>query len=832
MVTVPDCPDHGELQQFVLGKLPADRAGAVGEHLAGCPRCVQTLEALPGIDPLVQAMRAARQEQTLPDLVPVLISRLKRAFMGDTLSLTGDPPGDTGATAAAPPAAFDFLEPPRQEGEIGWLGPYRVRQLLGSGGMGAVFLADDPRLKRQIALKVIKPELTARADVRRRFLREAQSVAAVEHENIVTIYEVNEHRGVPYLVLPLLRGESLEERLRGAGGPLPLDATLRIGRQIAEGLAAAHERGLVHRDIKPANIFLCSPLAPAAAAGGPAEGTGPVKILDFGLARAIEGEDGGVSQAGLIVGTPAYMAPEQASGEPIDPRADLFSLGCVLYRMATGRPAFEGPSTIAILARVVTAQPEPPERINPAVPRELARLIVRLLAKKPEDRPASAREVAAVLAQIDEKRAGRRGGRRRRLFLAALAALLAVAGLSAWLLAPSPGPAPPAPGEVTLQLDRPGARLVLLGGGKEQTIDLAGSLRLELAPGDYLLRPAAENAKRRPVPEGFVVKPGQQLTVPLRLVGEVGGHDAHSGPVWAVAASPRKGALWILSAGSNRRVGVWDAAGPGKAQFFEEHKGPVRALAFAPDGRSAASGGGGPGRIADDRSIRLWDVRTRKQIAQTPRESDHASRVTALTFSADGKRLASGAADGVAMIRQVPSAGGDRKDDGKDLTLPANEGEGVYGVAFSPDGKRLLTAGGDGKVIVWDAALGKKLDVLEGHKGAVRSVAVAPDGVLALSAGDDGTVRLWDFQTRTARTLDGHKGAVRQAVFTADGQRILSAGADGTVRLWDVATAKEVPGGRFTGHRGAVHGVACAADGRKAVSCGQDGTVRLWELPR
>ncbi len=287
----------------------------------------------------------------------------------------------------APSPDYPFLAPPQEADELGRLGPYRVLKVLGTGAMGVVFQADDPHLRRAVALKVMRPSLASSPEFHRRFLREARLAGAIEHEHIVTVYQVGEDRGVPYLAMQLLRGETLEDRLRQTGGRLPLPEVLRIGREIAEGLAAAHARGLVHRDIKPANVWL-------------EEGRGRVRIVDFGLARGNE-PDAQFTQAGAVIGTPAYMAPEQASGAAVDARCDLFSLGSVLYRAATGKSPFGDRDTLAILSALATRTPVPPHRIVPSLPRIFSGLVMRLLAKDPDDRPRSAREVVEVIEALE-----------------------------------------------------------------------------------------------------------------------------------------------------------------------------------------------------------------------------------------------------------------------------------------------------------------------------------------------------------------------------------------------------------------------------------------------
>ena len=296
--------------------------------------------------------------------------------------------GSGGATELGPEfrQLLAALAPPRDAGELGWLGAYRVLDVLGAGGMGVVFRAEDSQLHREIALKTLRPELALAPENLARFLRKARATAALRHDHIVPIYQVSEERGVPFLAMPLLRGKTLEDRL-GEEPRLRLGEILRIGREAAEGLAAAHGHGLVHRDVKPRNMWVEAP-------------SGRVKLLDFGLVRSA-GEEPGVTRTGMIVGTPAYMSPEQAAGRPVDHRSDLFSLGCVLYRLATGRPPFQGSDPISTLVAVASAEPSPPCEVDPSVPPELSAFIMKLLEKDPANRPASARAVADVFASIE-----------------------------------------------------------------------------------------------------------------------------------------------------------------------------------------------------------------------------------------------------------------------------------------------------------------------------------------------------------------------------------------------------------------------------------------------
>lgn len=293
------------------------------------------------------------------------------------------------------PAFHGFLAPPQQPDEIGRLGRYRILDVLGRGGMGLVFHAEDPALRRAVALKVMLPAIAANPQAKARFIREARAQAAVEHDHVIPIHDIVENHDPPFLTMPLLKGMTLASALRANPRP-PLTAVVRIGREIAAGLAAAHDTGLIHRDIKPANIWL--------------EGSRlRVKILDFGLARAASENDpiaqGGepLTAEGAVVGTPMYMSPEQARGELLDCRTDLFSLGVVLYQMATGQLPFTGTTTAAVLLSVVSHHPTGLAELDPPLPPALNALIQRLLTKERDaaGRPASAAAVADHLQQIE-----------------------------------------------------------------------------------------------------------------------------------------------------------------------------------------------------------------------------------------------------------------------------------------------------------------------------------------------------------------------------------------------------------------------------------------------
>jgi serine/threonine protein kinase len=381
------CPDARDLERLLLGQVADDEAEALESHLRDCPTCLETVRTARTQDTLVEALRGQEIEPD-PDgdgTLQSLIGRVKEMCSPN------------------PSLTLPALNPAQGPGEIGRLAHYRVLRVLGEGGMGVVYLAEDTRLSRTVALKTMKPEVAADPRHRQRFLREARAAAKVEHDHIVPIYDVGEDRGVPWLAMPFFKGQSLDELLKQMNVLGPAQVA-RLGAQVAKGLAAAHAAGLIHRDVKPANIWI------------EPEGGGRAKLLDFGLARDLspppdqgptceQGQEH-LTHSGAVVGTPAFMAPEQARGQPLDARADLFSLGCVLYRAVTGRLPFRGQGPMGALLALATETPPAPAEVNPEVPRPLSALIMNLLAKDRSARPASASVVAAALEALQENSTG------------------------------------------------------------------------------------------------------------------------------------------------------------------------------------------------------------------------------------------------------------------------------------------------------------------------------------------------------------------------------------------------------------------------------------------
>ncbi len=343
------------LHDLLHDRLPTVALADVEAHLERCPACRSALDHLAGGDSWASAVR-------------------------DELAGTPGPHEATDLDGPDDDDRLDFLSPSEFPDSLGRVGPYEVKGVLGRGGNGVVLKAFDAGLNRFVAVKVIAAVLAGSGTARARFTREAKAAAAVVHENVVAVHAVDQAGGLPYLVMEYVKGRSAQDKLDRTG-PLAVVEVLRIAHQTAAGLAAAHAQGLVHRDIKPANILL-------------ENGVERVKLTDFGLARAVT--DACLTQSGVIAGTPYYMAPEQARGDAVDHRADLFSLGSTLYALLAGRPPFRADTPLAVLRRVVDDTPRPLRELNAEVPDWLDRIVFRLMAKRPDDRYQTAAEVSAV----------------------------------------------------------------------------------------------------------------------------------------------------------------------------------------------------------------------------------------------------------------------------------------------------------------------------------------------------------------------------------------------------------------------------------------------------
>jgi WD40 repeat protein len=714
------------------------------------------------------------------------------------------------------------------------LGGYHIERVLGVGGMGAVYLAADPKLARRVAVKTMKPELAADPAAKERFLREARATAAVEHENVVVIHFVGEDGGTPYLVMPLLKGESLEDRLRR--GPVPLGEACRIGREIAAGLAAAHATGLIHRDVKPSNTWL--------------DPDGRVKLLDFGLARpTAAGEN--LTALGAIVGTPAYMAPEQARGQAVDARADLFSLGCVLYQLATGRRPFTGPTVMAILTSLAVDHPPAADRVNPQVPPELARLIDRLLAKDPAARPASAKEVAgqllgieaglnagglraipidapaggpdwAALTEGDEASGGRQppvarqrgrpgeatggsrpplaGSPRWPLVIAGLAVLLAVA--AAVVLYQQVVKVETPKGTLVIETDDPAVEVVVRKGGAT-VIDRTTKRAIELAVGDYEIDLAEKKEGLKLSTKRFSLSKGGKETVRVWL-------EKPKPPKEKPQPVPVEDANVPDPGGPPSGPSPFDALDPAKLPKEERFAGqPKELVAVAGSHRGLGLFDGAPEFSPDGRWI-VWQSRGTggwllDAATLAVRFRDPNLYQTARAFSPDGKWLALAADPGpddpkIGMgVRLVDLTGPEPK---AVKYLAGRNENGTSAVAFLPDGKTLATGTAGGGLYLWDLT-GPGMEPARvirpaSAQGRIFQLAVSADGARLVASEWSGTefvLRGYDLrpaQPKVVFTLPENWGEhpPRYALSPDGGTLVvLSARPDGKVALvaWDVS---------------------------------------------
>lgn len=355
--------DDLQLQVLVFGDEESDEYRVTAAHVETCDVCQSRLRRFAG----------AEHEREVSELLG-----------GYARTEDCDAPPSESQDSLEHRAELDFLGAPNHPEMLGRLGRYEIERVIGSGGMGIVLKGFDTELNRPVAIKVLARHLAHSGAARQRFARESRAAAAVVHEHVVAIHNVETEREFPFLVMQYISGESVQARVDRLG-PLDAKEILRIGIQAAAGLAAAHEQGVIHRDIKPANILL-------------ENGVERVLITDFGLARTVD--DASLTQTGVVAGTPNYMSPEQANGEATDHRTDLFSLGSVLYFMATGRPPFRAERAMGVLNRICHDRQRPVWDINSSLPDQLSDAIDRLLEKRPEKRFATAMEAKETLSRL------------------------------------------------------------------------------------------------------------------------------------------------------------------------------------------------------------------------------------------------------------------------------------------------------------------------------------------------------------------------------------------------------------------------------------------------
>ena len=722
---------------------------------------------------------------------------------------------------------------------------YEILTILGRGGMGVVYRARHIKLKRQVALKMLRAGAQAGPEHHARFRREAETIARLQHPNVVQIHEVGEHDGMPYLSMEYVAGGSLRDKL--AGMPLPPREAATLTETLARAMDAVHQLGVIHRDLKPGNVLLTN--------------TGIAKISDFGLAKQL-GEDSGQTHTGQILGTPSYMAPEQAAGnvQTVGAPADIYALGGMLYEMLTGGPPFKAASVLDTLEQVRTQEAVPPGLLQPKTPRDLDTICLKCLQKDPAKRYASAAELAddlrrwlagePILARpvslLD--RTWRSCKRNPALATAHAAVLVALATfVVAFFVVKGSldqeqlerGKAEAfAKEKVQLASDEQEQRVKAekLAADNKELAKKESRARMEAdldreqantfgirAQFDQYFAKAGENPHETLVgmasllPKAARLK-DQALSNLLRVqVGVWSGRMPQLQAVlerelsiYAVALSA-DGAI-ALTPSENNTAQLWDTATGQPIGRPLQHQARVNSVALSADGAIALTGSG-------VKTAWLWDTATGQPIGPP---LQHQARVGRVALSADGAIALTGSEDKTARLWKTAT--------GQPIGPPLQHQDMVYGVALSADGAIALTGSYDKTARFWETATGQPIGPPLKFSSPVSSVALSADGTTALIGDGGKTARLWKTATGQPIGPPLHSdGILIKVALSADGKTALIGDSEKRARFWDTATGQPI--GPSLVHSGPIWFVALSANGKKALIADGSKRARFWQAP-
>jgi serine/threonine protein kinase len=800
---------------------------------------------------LLPAYDDALREGTLPPTAdlsssgPELPARLRRAqaclrrLRARWPGRQTDNPGD----ATAPGRSMSDLASPGAQ-----LGRFAIRSLLGRGGHGVVYLAWDPSLRREVALKVARPETFLDADLHGRFRREAAAAAGLDHPNLVPVHELGEAGPWVYIVSAYCPGPSLAVWLRERREPVAIATAAGLVAALADAVAYMHGRGVLHRDIKPGNVLL---LSGECSQHAPRDGTthdAPLtpKLTDSGLAKLTDGTRY-QTQTGLVIGTPAYMSPEQAAGHVRDlgPATDVYALGVLLYELLTGRRPLQAETSVEVLRQVLHDEPVPPGRVRRDLPRDLESVCLKCLEKRTDRRYASAAALADDLRRFLSGQATwarplnvwQRGWkgllRRPRLAVSMTAGVLALSVLASvgWYVARIEDSAAGLSADAdTARQERD--RVVAAANATRQRSYAREIALLAESANEGRLTPSQLSATGPEVLRGFEWYYLRRLADTDRAGTEWFVGRVHRSTMRAVCVAFSPDGRLCASAGHDGKIIVWDLA-THTPRWFAVREPEATALAFSPDGKTLASGHSYWHQARTGRQeteLKLWDVATgteRASLIVSP-GSEHISNVA---FAPDGQALVTCGSPQHLLLWNLRS--------GRSRAVAPPEVAWYAGLAYSPDGHTLAVGCGHGQgtypgkaaaprwgaVQLFDIATGKPTAKLAGHPAIVQWVAFTPDGKTLVSDDVEHTVKIWDLSTGQPR-LSLRAGT--HLALSPDGNTLATAGRGRDLYLWDVAT------GRRLAHVGdvpsQVHGMQFGPLGTQlAVAC-EDGTVRLFDV--